>query len=83
MKNITHNQLLKLSEQYARHKSITHWRVSFLARGDGQFFSRLKKGKSCTLKTADNIMQWFSDNWPVDLEWPKGIERPEPRKEAA
>ncbi len=32
---------------------------------------------------APAFFQWFSDNWPVDLDWPSDIERPEPRKEAA
>jgi len=73
--------LIELCDRYAEHSGITHWRVSFLVRGDGQFFNRLKEGRGCTMKTAISVQQWFSDNWPLDLEWPEGIERPAPSAE--
>ncbi|MFD1743724.1 hypothetical protein [Cypionkella sinensis] len=82
-KNI-HNDLINLSTAYAAHKNLSHWRVSYLARGDGQFFRRLADGKSCTVKTAAQVLQWFSDIWPLDLEWPSDISRPpRSKKEAA
>jgi hypothetical protein len=68
--------LTALCDAYANHMSITHWRVSFLVRGDGSFFKRLKDGSTCTLKTFRKSIQWFSDHWPEDLEWPEGIPRP-------
>lgn len=83
MKNDTHTNLIELSELYATHKGITHWRVSYLARKDGQFFKRLRDGKSCTLKTASKVIQWFSDNWDEELDWPTHIPRPTSTKEAA
>lgn len=75
-----HKSLIELSELYAEHMNISHWRVSYLARGDGQFFKRLQDGKSCTLKTADTLVLWFSANWPDDLDWPRDIARPKPPK---
>lgn len=83
MSSNIHKSLIELSELYAEHMNISHWRVSYLARGDGQFFKRLRDGKSCTLKTADALGRWFSDNWPTDLEWPSGIARPKPTKKEA
>ncbi|MDX8354324.1 hypothetical protein [Cognatiyoonia sp. IB215182] len=68
--------MIVLSERYGAHQNLSHWRVSFLSRGDGQFFSRLKNGSGCTLKTASQVLQWFDDNWPGDLEWPSEIPRP-------
>ncbi|MBU2328946.1 MAG: hypothetical protein KJ755_16600 [Alphaproteobacteria bacterium] len=76
MANDTYEQLIQLCDTYARSENISHWRVSFLARGDGQFFKRLRGGKGCTAKTAAAVAQWFSDNWPEDLEWPSDIPRP-------
>lgn len=77
-------QMITLCTAYAAHLNLSHWRVSFLARGDGQFFKRLSDGKGCTVRTAAQVFQWFSDNWPADLEWPRAIARPaKTKKEAA
>lgn len=76
MENVTSNHLLELSDLYGQHTNLSHWRVSFLASGNGQFFRGLKAGRSCTLKTASKIMAWFDTNWPADLTWPKHIARP-------
>ena len=76
--------LVELSRLYAGHLNLSHWRVSFLVRGDGTFFKRLGDGGSCTLKTAGTVLAWFSDNWPADLQWPADIPRPpKSKKEAA
>lgn len=83
MSNDIHSQLICLCDAYASHRSLSRWRVSFLARGDGMFFKRLAEGSSCTLKTATLIFQWFSDHWPADLEWPRDIPRPAKKREAA
>ncbi|TKA95416.1 hypothetical protein FAZ78_16915 [Cereibacter changlensis] len=78
-----HHHLIRLCDAYAAHANISHWRVAFLARGDGQFFKRLREGKGCTVKTASATVQWFSNHWPADLEWPADIPRPPKSKEAA
>lgn len=79
-----YKSLVEMADAYAGHKNLTHWRVSYLVRGDGGFFDRLSKGGGCTLKTASKVSQWFSDNWPHDLDWPADIPRPNPtEKEAA
>lgn len=78
-----HQHLISLCDAYAAHTNLSHWRVSFLARGDGQFFKRLRAGGGCTVKTAGVTLQWFAEHWPVDLEWPRDIPRPEKKKEVA
>ena len=83
MTHAPYEHLVALSDAYAAHMNVSHWRVSFLVRGDGQFFSRLRSGKGCTVKTAFVVLQWFSDRWPNDLEWPADIARPKSKKEAA
>ena len=47
------------------------------AAGHGEFFKRFTQGR-VTIRRAEAILQWFSDNWPGDLEWPQGVPRPEP-----
>lgn len=68
--------LIKLAETWASHNALMLSTVSTYAANDGKFFGKLKLGSGCTLKTAARISQWFSDNWPEDLEWPEGIQRP-------
>lgn len=70
--------LVRLGEIYAAHRQISPSRVGFLAADDGKFFQRLNSGKTCTLRTANRVLQWFSDNWPEHLEWPPDVPRPEP-----
>jgi hypothetical protein len=68
--------LTDLADRFAAHRG---WKLSTLstyAAGDGKFFDRLKKGAGCTLRTAAKLFQWFSANWPADLEWPRDIPRP-------
>lgn len=77
MSSDIHTQLINLCERYGKHLQISHWRVSFLIRGDGQFFYNLNRGRSCTVKTAQAVLKWFSDHWPEDLEWPDDVPRPE------
>ena len=68
--------LIELASSYGLHMGVSHWRVAFLVRGDGQFFHRLRQGKGCTVRTAARVTQWFSDHWPTDLAWPADIPRP-------
>jgi hypothetical protein len=75
--------LVRLAEAYAEHLSLTLSTVSTYARSDGKFFGRLKGGSGCTVKTATTVAQWFSDNWPDDLAWPRDIARPAKTKRAA
>lgn len=75
--------LVRLAEAYAGHLQLTLSTVSTYARNDGKFFDKLKGGASCTLKTASTVVQWFADNWPADLTWPKDIVRPAKSKRAA
>ncbi|MBR9841178.1 MAG: hypothetical protein GYB50_25345 [Rhodobacteraceae bacterium] len=78
------NNMVTLADLYAQHMNISLWRVSFLVRGNGNFFGRLsgrydpdgKGPSSCNLRTVDAVFQWFDANWPGDLEWPADIHRP-------
>ena len=52
--------------------------ISNLCCGHARLFQRLAEGCSCTLRTYKRVTQWFSNNWPVDLDWPADIPRPDP-----
>lgn len=71
--------LIKLAEGLAAHQGVTHYAISMRALGKGDFFKKLiELGHDCRTRTAVKLFQWFSDNWPADLEWPADIARPAP-----
>lgn len=47
------------------------------AADHGEFFKRFAQGR-VTIRRAEAILQWLSNSWPGDLEWPPDIPRPEP-----
>lgn len=75
--------LLTLAETLSGHRNWSLSTVAVYAANDGKFFQRISCGGSCTLRTASKVLSWFSDNWPDDLEWPQGIERPSKKRSAA
>lgn len=70
--------LHQLAVLYASYRSISLARVSNLVCRNAYLFKRLGQGFSCTLKTYNRVLQWFSDHWPLDLAWPADIPRPPP-----
>ena len=48
-----------------------------LAAGDWRFFDRLgEQGKTFTARKYDEVIEWFSANWPPNAVWPDGVARP-------
>ncbi len=71
--------LVALAEAYASEQDVTLWRVGHLAANRGSFFVDLKnQRRHCQTNTYSRILQWFSDHWPADLEWPSDTPRPKP-----
>ena len=68
--------LVELGQRYADARGVTLWRVGYLAAGDGKFFVRLQAGRTCTLRLARTVVQYLSDHWPDDHDWPDEIPRP-------
>lgn len=68
--------LIKLARILARHRGLKLTTISTYAANDGKLLTRLQGGASITIRRHDNILQWFSDDWPSDLEWPPDIPRP-------
>ena len=77
--------LITLAETIAAHSGVTHYAISMRALGKGDFFKRLiEQNQDCRTRTAERLMQWFSDNWPdPDLAWPADIPRPNVTKKDA
>lgn len=79
------HSLITLAEALAAHQGVTHFAISMRALGKGDFFKNMiERGADCRTQTASRLFAWFSENWPVDLQWPRDIPRPsKPKKEAA
>jgi len=43
--------------------------------GNWNSFERIMRGGGCQAATAEEITRWFDENWPADLNWPKGVPR--------
>lgn len=68
-----------VAEAYKQARGLSTARVSALVFGDGTKLSHIL-GRDADLTTSrfERSMQWFSDHWPEDVEWPAGIPRPNP-----
>ena len=77
--------LITLADTLAEHLGLTHFAISMRAMRKGDFFKRLKDHDAdCRTQTAARLFDWFSQNWPADLAWPRDIPRPpKAKKEAA
>ena len=70
-----------MAERYARHHGLALSTVGRLAGGHGHFFERVADGR-VTIRRVGRAVQWFSDCWPAELEWPEELQRPAPGPEA-
>jgi hypothetical protein len=68
--------LLTLATAYCRHVDRSEATVSNQITTHARLFKRLRAGHGCNVTTYNTAIIWFSSNWPADLEWPEGIERP-------
>jgi hypothetical protein len=75
MENELRNYLLTCASRFAEKRGFKDATVGNLAAGDWRFFERLREGKSFTARKYDEVMSWFSNNWP-DEDWPAAIPRP-------
>lgn len=69
--------LLELLAAYVEAKKCSAATVGRQAAGDWRFFERLNDpAKTFTARKFDEIIDWFSGNWPPETPWPDGIRRP-------
>lgn len=70
--------LIALCRLFAEHRQRSLSTISRLATGSGETVSRLERGCAITTRRAARAIQWFSDHWPEDLDWPTDTPRPKP-----
>ena len=71
-------RLIWLVETYAAMRSQTPGRVCRDIIGDAKLITRLRAGRSCTLRIANALISHISNLWPAAAEWPSDIPRPTP-----
>jgi len=73
-------QLLVVASAYceARGRSIS--RISTIVLNDGKKLDAIANGRDLHTARFEHAMAWFSENWPDNVKWPKGIARPHPSK---
>ena len=77
MENELRTNLLTCAALYASGKEIGFSTLGRLAAGDWRFFNNLNEDdKTFTARKYDEVLVWFSANWPDDADWPPNIERP-------
>lgn len=70
--------IIRLADSIGAYHGWTRSTVSTYAAGPGDALERLARGCTITVRRATRIIQWFSDHWPLDLDWPSDIPRPAP-----
>lgn len=77
MESALRSHLLSCAAAYAGARKVSPATIGRLAAGDWRFFDRLDGGDTTfTARKYDDVMQWFSDNWPDDTAWPDDVSRP-------
>lgn len=70
------DNLFALASIYGKALRIEEATVGRLCAADGRFFTRLRAGKTFTARKYDDVVRWFSSNWPREVQWPDSVERP-------
>ena len=70
------SDILRLASRYAAARRIATSTLARVATGSSTWFDRCETGR-VTIRSATAVVQWLSDHWPKELEWPADIERPE------
>ena len=86
MEKLLSDHLKTLADRFLGATGLKLTTIGRLAAGDWRFFRNLDdEAKGFNIKTYDRIVQWFSDNWPDQIEWPvlRIGERGRPPKQSA
>jgi len=76
MEETLRQHLIDLAATYEAATGASRATIGKRALNDNTFYARIEDGSGFTIKTFDNLVGWFSENWPADPAWPEGIERP-------
>ncbi|WP_267550430.1 hypothetical protein [Rhizobium rhizogenes] len=76
MENEFRTTLLETAAAFAKADGCALSTISRRVKNDAAFFTRIQDtSKSFTLRTFDEVMLWFADNWAEDKQMPLGLMR--------
>src|SRR5882672_3857666 len=50
--------------------------LSLRCARDSTFLARVRDCNSFTLSKYDEVIAWFDNHWPANVQWPDGVPRP-------
>jgi len=72
----TIDQLVVLARAYVAATGVALSTVSLRAvPGNDRFFGGLIAGRDCSARNAERAGNWFDENWPDTVPWPKEVPR--------
>lgn len=75
MRPFTTAQLCILAQAYSEATGVSLPSISGRVTGgkNHKLFARLIAGQTCTAANAEAASEWFVENWPEGIAWPKGV----------
>lgn len=67
---------MTVAHAFAEGRGVKLSTVSSLALGDGKKLAAIEAGADITTRRLASALQFFSDNWPEDRDWPVDVPRP-------
>lgn len=78
MESELRSNLIACVAAYSAARSVSVATLGRLAAGDWRFFDRLDdEDKTFTARKYDEVIGWFSSQWPDETPWPAQVPRPE------
>lgn len=71
---------LLVVECFCRAEGVPESTVSSRVFNDGKRLAQVRRGADIGVRRVERAMQWFSDNWPADADWPEAVARPVPQQ---
>jgi len=68
--------LLTVAQTFTEAQGLKTETVSWRVFGDSKKIALLIGGADLGTRRHAAAMLWFATNWPADLAWPEGIDRP-------
>jgi hypothetical protein len=75
--------LLNLIDRYCTHTGLSDARVSTQIFNHGNRIKQIREGAGFTVASFERALNWFSTNWPTEIDWPTDIPKPEIHHDAA
>lgn len=72
------DSLMTLVDTFCAATGLAEATLSTRVMKDGKRLEAIRAGKDIGTRRLAEAIQWFSDNWPEDAEWPCSIVRPAP-----